>query len=284
MDTLQLKACDIQGRLFELSAALGLESGAFIKAFMTSKVARNMDSEYNRMQWAGEEYLLEELKAECSNRKLPLGKSFGREVMYWTGYTYRYWNLLTAESSSSILRQASAETMRRNYLMFHTMDTELAIENLQEIYRQRNSIAHGVLKHRENTFRINKVYFDKISDFEWSANLKSLGKKKVGLLYGRIIKDYFQIDGFSVRSKYRGIGIGRGLISALKKDMLDNHKEISYILVYPKSWSDFSDEEDDLLSNEDLYSVYERLGFELVNLKADRSHPNQEMHLIIKKE
>ena len=284
MDTLQLKACDIQGRLFELSTALGLESGVFIKAFMTSKVARNMDSEYNRMQWAGEEYLLEELKAEYSDKNLPLGKSFGREVMYWTGYTYRYWNLLTAESSCSILRQASAETMRRNYLMFHTMDTELAIENLQEIYRQRNNIAHGVLKHRENTFRINKVYFDKISDFEWSANLKSLGKKKVGFLYGRIIKDYFQIDGFSVRSKYRGIGIGHGLISALKKDLLDNHKEVSYILVYPKSWSDFSDEEDDLLTNEDLYSVYESLGFELVNLKADRSHPNQEMHQIIRKE
>lgn len=140
-------------------------------------------------------------------------------------------------------------------------------------------ILHGI----EQIICINKVYFDKISDFEWSANLKSLGKKKVGFLCGRIIKDYFQIDGFSVRSKYRGIGIGHGLISALKKDLHDNHKEVSYILVYPKSWRDFSDEEDDLLTNEDLYSVYERLGFELVNLKADRNNPNHEMRQMIRK-
>ena len=28
---------------------------------MTSEVAKALDSKYNRMQWAGEEYLLEEL-------------------------------------------------------------------------------------------------------------------------------------------------------------------------------------------------------------------------------
>ena len=101
--------------------------------------------------------------------------------------------------------------------------------------------------------------------------------KPLGNRQGNNLTGFFKI-------KYRGIGIGHGLISALKKDLLDNHKEVSYILVYPKSWSDFSDKEDDLLTNEDLYSVYESLGFEFVNLKADRSHPNQEMHQIIRKE
>ena len=37
MDELQLKLCDIQGRLFELSAEKKIPSAAFIKAFMTSK-------------------------------------------------------------------------------------------------------------------------------------------------------------------------------------------------------------------------------------------------------
>ena len=40
MDELQLKLCDIQGRLFELSGEKLLPSAAFIRAFMTSEVAR----------------------------------------------------------------------------------------------------------------------------------------------------------------------------------------------------------------------------------------------------
>ena len=59
MDELQLKLCDIQGRLFELSADKGYTSAAFVKAFMTSETAKDLDSKYNRMQWAGEEYILE---------------------------------------------------------------------------------------------------------------------------------------------------------------------------------------------------------------------------------
>lgn len=65
MDLVQLKLCDIQGRLFELSLQAGYDSEDFMKRFMRSKVARDLDSEYNRMQWAGEEYLLEEFADEC---------------------------------------------------------------------------------------------------------------------------------------------------------------------------------------------------------------------------
>ena len=40
MDELQLKLCDIQGRLFELSAEKKYNSAAFVKAFMTSDTAK----------------------------------------------------------------------------------------------------------------------------------------------------------------------------------------------------------------------------------------------------
>ena len=55
MDELQLKLCDIQGRLFELSAKKKIPSAAFIKTFMTSETAKELDSRYNRMQWMGED-------------------------------------------------------------------------------------------------------------------------------------------------------------------------------------------------------------------------------------
>ena len=136
MNELQLKLCDIQGRLFELSGARGYDSAIFMKAFMTSEVAKGLDSKFNRLQWAGEEYLIAEL-AETAGLSMG-GNVYDKEVLYWSGYLYRFWHFTTDESSKVIYKQAPAETMRRNWLMFHTLAPEVAIEDLKEIYRQRN--------------------------------------------------------------------------------------------------------------------------------------------------
>ena len=136
MNELQLKLCDIQGRLFELSGARGYDSAIFMKAFMTSEVAKGLDSKFNRLQWAGEEYLLAELAETVGLTKD--GNVYDKEVLYWSGYLYRFWHFTTAESSKVIYKQAPAETMRRNWLMFHTLAPEVAIEDLKEIYRQRS--------------------------------------------------------------------------------------------------------------------------------------------------
>lgn len=136
IDELQLKLCDIQGRLFELSAEKEYGSAAFIKAFMTSEIAKNLDSKYNRMQWAGEEYLLDEIVSANNNMASTGGEVFSADVLYWIGYLYRYWHFYTDEDSAKIYTQAPVETMKRNYMMFHTMDPTLAIEDLKEIYGQ----------------------------------------------------------------------------------------------------------------------------------------------------
>ena len=139
MDELQLKLCDIQGRLFELSAEKKLPSASFIKAFMTSETAKELDSRYNRMQWMGEEYLLEEVLSSAGNALSGAGEVYQKDVLYWIGYIYRYWHYYTGESSAKILRQAPAATMNRNYLMFHTMDPVVAIEDLKELHQQKKS-------------------------------------------------------------------------------------------------------------------------------------------------
>ena len=136
MDSIQFKLCDIQGRLFELSGAKGYDSATFIKAFMTSETAKGLDSKYNRLQWAGEEYLLAEVvdSAELT----PGGKVYDKETLFWSGYLYRFWHFTTGEDSREIYKQASAETMNRNWLIFHTLAPEVAIEDLKEIHRQRD--------------------------------------------------------------------------------------------------------------------------------------------------
>ena len=137
MNELQLKLCDIQGRLFELSAEKKYNSAEFIKAFMTSNTAKELDSRYNRMQWAGEEYLLEEVVNAAADALTTDGEIYSADVLYWIGYIYRYWHYYSGEDSAKIYKQAPVETMKRNYMIFHTMDPVLAIEDLKEIYEQK---------------------------------------------------------------------------------------------------------------------------------------------------
>ena len=133
MDSIQLKLCDIQGRMFERSTPYASEG--FIRDFMTSDVAAHLDSPFNKLQWMGEEYLMEELEDE---KKLSTeGEKYSPEVLYWIGYLYRYWACTRNEPSRKIYRQAPAKTMKRNYLAFHTFDPEVAIDDLKEISRQR---------------------------------------------------------------------------------------------------------------------------------------------------
>ena len=129
--------CDIQGRLFELALKNDYDCPQFIETFMNSQAAVSLDDTYDRLQWAGEEYILEELEDEAKGPK-KAGTIYDREVMYWAGYVYRYWHYYTNETSREIYQIADAKTMNDCWLGFHTLDVELAIEDLKEIHRQRN--------------------------------------------------------------------------------------------------------------------------------------------------
>ena len=68
------------------------------------------------------------------------GVIYSTEVMYWAGYTYRYWHYYTGESSRDIYKMAGAETMSECWLGFHTLDVEMAIDDLKEIYGQNGVV------------------------------------------------------------------------------------------------------------------------------------------------
>ena len=129
--------CDIQGRLFELALKNGYDCPRFIETFMNSQTAASLDDTYDRLQWAGEEYILEELEDETKGLKKS-GTVYDREVMYWAGYLYRYWHYYTGELSREIYQIADAQTMNDCWLGFHTLDVEMAIDDLKEMNRQRH--------------------------------------------------------------------------------------------------------------------------------------------------
>ncbi len=137
----KLQLCDIQGRLFELALKSGYDCPAFIKNFMNSRAAAALDDVYDRLQWAGEEYILEELDDETGGLK-KAGTTYSIEVMYWTGYLYRYWHYYKNVNSRFIYTIADAALMNSCWPGFHTMDVEMAIDDLIEIHEQKERAKH----------------------------------------------------------------------------------------------------------------------------------------------
>ena len=79
--SLQLSLCDMQGQLFELSSNLGYDSISFIKTFMQSEIAKKLDSDFNHLQWAGKEYILESIEIELGDKIEKNGKIFDKETL-----------------------------------------------------------------------------------------------------------------------------------------------------------------------------------------------------------
>lgn len=137
-DGLQSALSDMQGQLFELSVKKGLDSEAFIKAFMLSDIARDLDSKFNHMQWAGKEYIMERILDELKDELTTGGEIYDTETMYWAGYVYRRWHYYTGENSKEIYKQAPAKTMLITYFPYHTLSVEMAIDRLKESYRGKH--------------------------------------------------------------------------------------------------------------------------------------------------
>lgn len=136
-ESLKLALCEMQAQLFVQSKEKGYASESFIKAFMNSEIAKDLDKPFNHMQWAGSHYLMSRMEEEHAVELIP-GECYDTETLYWAGYLYRYWHIYTTESSRNIYKQASARTMRIVYLMYHTMSPEMAIDRLRESYFERH--------------------------------------------------------------------------------------------------------------------------------------------------
>jgi hypothetical protein len=134
INSFERQLSDIQGRLFKLSAKQGYDSRQFISAFMNSETGDNLDRDYDRLQWLGEEYILANLSDETHLGK---GEVFSNEVLFWAGYTYRYWHFLTGENSKTIYKQADADIMNESYFGFHTLDVAMAVIDLKELFKQK---------------------------------------------------------------------------------------------------------------------------------------------------
>jgi len=138
LDSLEISLCQMQAHLFELSAEKEYDSEAFVKSFMNSSIAADLDKEFNHTQWAGEEYLLSRLSEEKTD-VVKQGAVLDIETLFWTGYLYRYWHFYTGELSKEIYKQAPIMVMKQVYLSYHTMSIEMAIDRLKATYADKKA-------------------------------------------------------------------------------------------------------------------------------------------------
>ena len=184
--SLQLALCDTQGQLFELAAERGYSSEAFIKAFMTSQVAADMDKDFHHVQWAGKAYILSRMEDELADQLTKDGEIYDKETLYWAGYIYRYWNFYKGESSREIYKQASAKTMKVVYLMYHTMSPEMAIDRLKDAYEEKKSsdLLHAIDKAKK--IKDAEEMIEKIDEL---LSDSSLFRHQADSLYDKISKN-----------------------------------------------------------------------------------------------
>ena len=92
LDTVDLKLCQIQGKIFEESiGSLNCSSQVFIRRFMNSEIAKDMDNlallETNVQAKDILDIIENEYgKSDYGSTKYPLN------VMHWMGYFYRYFS------------------------------------------------------------------------------------------------------------------------------------------------------------------------------------------------
>lgn len=124
--------CSLLGRFFENAGAAGFAGRAFVDGYMKSETAAHFFLSYDRLQWLGEKYMMEEFLESAAIRPGTAPGPTNPEALFWTGYVYRWWGYLTGETAAEINRQASAAEMFAAWEGYHTLGVEEAIERLRE--------------------------------------------------------------------------------------------------------------------------------------------------------
>lgn len=127
--------CRILGTVFQRAGELGYDGRRFVDGFMFSKAAANLFSSYDRLQWLGKGYLLDEIAEELAQTPSTASSRTNPEALYWTWYVYRWWNYRTGESAPEISKTANAADMFGVWEGYHTLSPDEAIDRLKESSR-----------------------------------------------------------------------------------------------------------------------------------------------------
>lgn len=99
---------------------------------MNSDIAKDLGSKISIKKLADDKIIMKKF-LESSKKKLStIGHSFDEEILYWIGYVYRYWNILTGKYSKDIYKKAPVRLTEEKYDEYHLVDIEDVIDILRK--------------------------------------------------------------------------------------------------------------------------------------------------------
>lgn len=127
-----LSLCAIQGNVFVSSLKYtDCSSEIFIRRFMLSQVVKEFDSSAILDDSLTELNVFQRIEDEFG--KSDYGKKrYGKEVLYWIGYIYRYFAYTYELSSKYIYKIIKPKELNELYHVYHTFDPSIAIERILE--------------------------------------------------------------------------------------------------------------------------------------------------------
>ena len=149
LDVFQMQQCENQGRLFESLDRRPIDAKTFIKAFMHSRAAAGLDSTFDHFQWAGIEYIYEDVVEEFNLQPDSNPLRYNTEALWYGGYITRYWHYLTSETMKQIYAQCDENLLLQCY-GFHSEANEMAIEDIKAIARNKENPRERKQKKRQS--------------------------------------------------------------------------------------------------------------------------------------
>lgn len=139
MNTDILDLCDVQARIFELSAFHGWSSKEFITNYMHSSIPLQVDRLGKEMKSKGEDYVMDKLAVIL--QPTTSGEVYFSETLFWIGYLFYFWPWHTPTSNTDILTIAPPELLKVCWLGYHTLSLEMAVDRLTEAYLARKGVS-----------------------------------------------------------------------------------------------------------------------------------------------
>ena len=129
--------CRTQGEIFQLAACQGYDMEMFSQKYLSSDFCgRQFDCRYSRYQYADAEESWDIFWPELADivPQYNNGLCFSPDIAEWIGFTYRQLWYETYIPSRALVSVIPFNDMRRLYYGYHTLDEDMAADDLMRVY------------------------------------------------------------------------------------------------------------------------------------------------------
>lgn len=125
--------CRMQANLFmHFMDYENCSPSVFIRRFMNSDLAKRFDNLEIVLERSSNASLTREIDEQYGPTYFGNPNKIDPEVLYWTGYVYRYWSFTREISSKSLYNIVKPEILFERYPIYHSFGLDYLIDRITE--------------------------------------------------------------------------------------------------------------------------------------------------------